>query len=64
MKSPAKGYTVNADNGSMDNYAVEPKIYAAEPPTQAQKRNYILLGIGAVVLVAATMVVAVAASSI
>jgi hypothetical protein len=51
-------YTVE-DGGRLNNFAVEPKMYAAEPPTNAQKRNYILLGIGAAILVATVMVVAV-----
>lgn len=52
-------YTVE-DGGRLNNYAVEPKMYQAEPPTTSQKRNYIILGaVGAVLVVA---LVAVAAS--
>lgn len=52
------------EGGRLNNFAVEPKVYKAEPPTQAQQRNYIFLGIGAVVLLGAVMFVAVAASNV
>jgi hypothetical protein len=54
-------YTVE-DGGRLNNFAVEPKMYAAEPPTSAQKRNYIILGIGAMILVASLIYVATAVS--
>lgn len=50
------------DGGRLNNFAIEPKMYQAEPPTQAQKRNYFILGIGAAVLVAVLMFVAVTVS--
>lgn len=52
------------EGGRLNNFAVEPKVYKAEPPTPTQQRNYIFLGIGAVVLLGAVMYVAVAASNV
>jgi hypothetical protein len=43
-------YTVE-DGGRLNNFAVEPKMYEAEPPTATQKRNYVILGALAVALV-------------
>jgi hypothetical protein len=52
-------YTVE-DGGRLNNFAVEPKMYKAEPPTNDQKRKYVILGIGGALLVG--MLVFVAAS--
>lgn len=46
------------DGGRLNNFAIEPKMYEAEPPTQTQKRNYIFLGVGAAALLATLMFVA------
>jgi hypothetical protein len=54
-------YTVE-DGGRLNNFAVEPKMYQAEPPTNTQKRNYIILGLGALLLVGGLIVVAVSVS--
>ena len=51
-------YTVE-DGGRLNNFAVEPKMYKAEPPTGNQKRNYIIVGVVGMVLVGALMAVAV-----
>jgi hypothetical protein len=32
------------ETGLMNNFAVEPKMYESEPPTTAEKRNYIIFG--------------------
>ena len=40
-------YTVE-EGGRLNNYAIEPKMYKAEPPSSTQKRNYIILGAGAI----------------
>ncbi|MEM8502038.1 MAG: ssl1498 family light-harvesting-like protein [Cyanobacteria bacterium P01_D01_bin.1] len=32
------------EGGRLNNFAVEPKMYQAEPPTSKEKRNYIILG--------------------
>ncbi len=50
-------YTVE-DGGRLNNFAVEPVMYEAEPPTAAQKRNYIILGGLAAALVAGVVAVA------
>jgi hypothetical protein len=50
------------DGGRLNNFANEPKMYEAEPPTSSQKRNYLILGGLALVLVAGLMVVAVSVS--
>uniref|UniRef100_B8HQL8 Ssl1498 family light-harvesting-like protein n=1 Tax=Cyanothece sp. (strain PCC 7425 / ATCC 29141) TaxID=395961 RepID=B8HQL8_CYAP4 len=50
------------DGGRLNNFANEPKMYQAEPPTSAQKRNYIILGVVAMVLVGGLLYVAAAVS--
>ncbi|TAF53656.1 MAG: ssl1498 family light-harvesting-like protein [Oscillatoriales cyanobacterium] len=49
---------INEDGGRLNNYAVEPKVYMAEPPTNEEKRNYIILGIGGALVVATVMAIA------
>ncbi|QKQ76647.1 ssl1498 family light-harvesting-like protein [Nostoc sp. TCL240-02] len=48
----------NEEGGLLNNFAREPKIYQAEPPTQGQKRTYIILGIAATALVVGLILVA------
>ncbi|MEH1933463.1 MAG: ssl1498 family light-harvesting-like protein [Nostoc sp.] len=48
----------NEEGGLLNNFAREPKIYQAEPPTQGQKRTYILLAIAATALVSGLILVA------
>lgn len=50
-------YTVE-DGGRLNNYAVEPRMYEAEPPTASEKRNYVVLGALAVALLIGVMSVA------
>jgi hypothetical protein len=50
------------DGGRLNNFAIEPKMYKAEPPNKVQQRNYIILGVGGAVLVAALMFVAASVS--
>jgi hypothetical protein len=50
------------DGGRLNNFANEPKMYEAEPPTASQKRNYLILGGLALALVVGLMVVAVSVS--
>ena len=33
------------DDGRLNNFAIEPKIYRAEPATKEEKRNFIILAI-------------------
>ncbi len=54
-------YTIE-DGGRLNNFAIEPKMYRAEPPTRNQQRIYIIMGIGGAALVAALMYVAVSVS--
>lgn len=54
-------YTIE-EGGRLNNFAVEPKMYSAEPPTKNQQRNYIVMGAGAIVLVATLVFVAVSVS--
>ena len=51
------------EGGRLNNFAVEPKMYKAEPPNQTQQRNYLVLGIGALVLVSSLLFVAFSVSS-
>jgi hypothetical protein len=37
--------------GRLNNFAKEPKMYGAEPPTAVEKRNYVFMGIAAMALV-------------
>jgi hypothetical protein len=53
---------VKEEGGLLNNFAIEPKMYEAEPPTQNQKRNYIFLGIAGVVLIGGLVAVAAAVS--
>jgi hypothetical protein len=53
---------VKEESGLLNNFAIEPKVYEAEPPTQNQKRNYIILGAVAVTLIGGLMAVAVSVS--
>ncbi|MDZ7949639.1 MULTISPECIES: photosystem II assembly protein Psb34 [unclassified Nostoc] len=48
----------NEEGGLLNNFAREPKVYQAEPPTEGQKRTYLLLGIAATALVAGLILVA------
>jgi hypothetical protein len=32
------------EGGRLNNFAVEPQTYSAEPPTKAEQKNYIILG--------------------
>jgi hypothetical protein len=48
------------DDGRLNNFAREPKMYQAEPPNKEQQRKYIFLGIAGAVLVTFLVVVAAA----
>jgi hypothetical protein len=49
-------------NGRLNNFAVEPKMYEAEPPTKNQQRVYAILGAVAVALVGSLFAIAAAVS--
>ncbi|NJL83488.1 MAG: ssl1498 family light-harvesting-like protein [Chloroflexaceae bacterium] len=50
------------EGGRLNNFANEPKVYPAEPPTTNQRRNYIILGAVALLLVGGLFFVAFAVS--
>ncbi|MEG3436299.1 ssl1498 family light-harvesting-like protein [Pannus brasiliensis CCIBt3594] len=52
------------EGGRLNNFAVEPKVYQADPPTKSQQRNYIILGVVAFFLIAGLLAVAVYASKV
>jgi hypothetical protein len=54
-------YTVD-ETGVMNNYAVEPKMYFAVFPSPEQQRQYIVQGALAVLLIAGTVLTALAVS--
>ncbi|MFP4134873.1 MAG: photosystem II assembly protein Psb34 [Halothece sp.] len=39
------------DGGRLNNFAVQPKMYVAQPPNQKQQRNYMILGLVSLLLV-------------
>jgi hypothetical protein len=43
-------YTTD-ENGTLNNYAIQPKIFYAQYPSPKQQRQYALQGAGAVLLV-------------
>ncbi|GAC1470286.1 MAG: ssl1498 family light-harvesting-like protein [Chamaesiphon sp.] len=51
------------EGGRLNNFAVEPKMYQAEPPTPNQQRNYLVMGIAALFLVSGLVFVAFSVSS-
>jgi hypothetical protein len=52
------------EGGRLNNFAVEPKVYQADPPNKSQQRNYIFLGIAAIALVGGLLAVAFYASQV
>lgn len=52
------------EGGRLNNFAIEPKVYQADPPSSTQKRNYIIGGVAAVVLLVGIMFVAFSVSSV
>lgn len=51
------------EGGRINNFANEPKVYQAEPPSKNEQRNYIILGTLGTLLVGTVIAVAVYASS-
>ncbi|MEA5513157.1 photosystem II assembly protein Psb34 [Nodularia sp. UHCC 0506] len=54
----------NEEGGRLNNFAREPKVYQAEPPTNEQKRTYIFLGLAGTALVVGLIVVAFSVSHV
>ncbi|MFO8040181.1 MAG: ssl1498 family light-harvesting-like protein [Sodalinema sp.] len=55
---------VDEEGGRLNNYAIEPKMYEAEPPTREEKRNYAVLGTLAALFVVGIIAVAYAVSTV
>ena len=55
---------INEEGGRLNNFAIEPKIYKAEAPSEAQQRNYIVLGVVATALIGGLMFVAFSVSNV
>jgi hypothetical protein len=54
-------YTTEGD-GRLNNFAVEPKMYQAEPPNPNQQKIYAVMGVAAVALIGGLFAIAVAVS--
>ena len=52
------------DGGRLNNFAAEPKMYTAEPPTKSEKRNFIILGLVGAVVIGGAIAVAFFASNV
>ncbi len=55
-------YTSTDENGILNNFATEPKMYHAEYPSPKQQKRYIAYGVASILLVALTIFTAVAIS--
>ena len=55
-------YTTQLDNGTLNNYAVEPKMTFAEYPAVYEQRRYIVQGAIASLIVTATILISFAVS--
>ncbi len=53
---------IKEDGGRLNNYAVEPKMYVAEPTSKAQKRTYLLASVAGLLLVSGLIAIAFMAS--
>lgn len=52
------------DGGRVNNFANEPKVYQAEPPTKKEQKNYLILGILGALLVGGVVAIAFFASNV
>lgn len=50
------------DDGRLNNFAIEPPVYAADAPSKTDKRNFLIMTAIAVVLVVGLIAVAMMAS--
>jgi hypothetical protein len=50
------------EGGRLNNFAIEPKMYEAEPPTTKQKTLYAVLGVISAILVVGLIGVAISVS--
>ncbi len=51
------------EGGRINNFAAEPRVYSAATPTGKEKRNYVILAVISVLLVAGLITVAMMASN-
>ena len=52
------------DGGRLNNFAAEPKMYTAEPPSKKEKRNYLILSMLGALVIGGTIAIAVFTSNI
>lgn len=52
------------EGGRLNNFANEPKIYQAQPPSKTEQRNYILWSIAAVTFLSSMIFVAFSVSNV
>lgn len=52
------------EGGRLNNFATEPKVYKADPPSKGQQKTYLVLGAAAFILVVGLITIAVYASSV
>ncbi|MGJ5674181.1 MAG: photosystem II assembly protein Psb34 [Nostochopsis sp.] len=52
------------EGGRLNNFAREPKVYQAEPPTAQQKRNYLIMGVVGILLISGLIFVAFSVSNL
>ncbi len=52
------------EGGRLNNFAREPKVYKAEPPSQKQQLNYVILGVIGLILVGGLIFVAFSVSAL
>ena len=55
-------YTTQLDNGTLNNYAAEPKMYFSDYPAVYEQRRYLVQGAIAALIVTATILVSFAVS--
>ena len=55
-------YQIEDEDGKLNNFAVEPRMYQAEPKTDADQKNTLVLSVVGGVLVAALIAVTVVIS--
>lgn len=55
---------INEEGGRLNNFAIEPKMYQAAPPTKSQQINYVIMSVGAIALIGGLLFVAFSASNI
>ena len=52
------------DGGRLNNFAAEPKMYTAEPPSKEEKRNYLILSVLGALVIGGSIAIAVVTSNV